>query len=191
MATYDNAAANVDLGIRQVVESFRAAISGRDHAIMVLSDHGQALFEPDFLGHGQALTQDQTRTPFILWGVGGDWPEPLGVTDIRGLLQRNLFLARGRETPRARFVPDPNRRLFLFVANIQRPHIIGLQTLAGLTSFHFGRVALESYDRSGSLRALDAAQESAAFEELIHTWEAIQAEASLQISEDAESPGPA
>jgi len=38
------------------------------------------------LGHGQTLDVEMTRVPFILWGVGGDWPEPIGPTDLRALL---------------------------------------------------------------------------------------------------------
>ena len=190
-ATYDNATANVDRDIRAVVERFRRAIGGRDHAILVVSDHGQALFERDFLGHGQSLTMDQTRTPFVLFGIGGDWPEPLGMADVRGLLRRHLFVPPSGPTPRARFVPDPDRRVFHFMAHIRRPHLIGLRSLDGLASFDFDREALELYDARDESMEATKAQRSTAFEELIHTFEAIRATQPRSDVEPAEIPGPA
>ena len=190
-ATYDNTTANVDRDIARLVERFRAAIGGRDHAILIVSDHGQALFERGFLGHGQSLTRDQTRTPLVLWGIGGDWPEPLGVADVRGLLQRYLFAPRGPQKPRARFHPDPERRLFHFMAHVGSPHIIGLRSLEGLTSFNFDREVTELFDASGSPRSPTAKQEKTAFEELIRTWEVIRAEHKGERPEHLEIPGPA
>lgn len=192
-ATYDNAAANVDLAIRRIVERFREAIGGRDHAIVVTSDHGQALFERGLLGHGQALSDDQTRAPFVLFGVGGDWPQPLGIADVRALLLRSLFVPRGDALPKARFVPDPARRIFHFVAQIHHPHIIGLRTLEGLTSFSLRRSSLESFDANESLRSLDEPAEMRAFQDLIWTWEATRAavEAAGDARDSRDEPGPA
>ena len=176
-ATYDNAVANVDRAMQRIVERFREAVGGVDYAILVTSDHGQGLFERDFLGHGQALSDDQTRTPFVLFGVGGDWPEPLGMADVRGLLLENLFVPRGGETPRARFVPDPDRRIFHFVAQIHHPRVIGLRTLEGLTSYDLDDSTLEFFEAGLGARQLAPDDEARAFEELIWTWEATRAAA--------------
>jgi hypothetical protein len=189
-ATYDNTTANVDLAIRTVVERFRDAIGGRDHAILVASDHGQALFEEDFLGHGQSLTSDQTRTPFVLFGIGGDWPEPIGMADVRGLLQRHLFAPRGAETPRARFVPDPERRVFHFMAQLRRPHLIGLRSLDGLTSFDFDREALQLYDASGARRDASPGEEIRELEDVVRAWETLRVE-NPDEDEVRKVPGPA
>lgn len=183
-ATYDNAVANVDRAMQRIVERFREAVGGDDYAILVTSDHGQGLFERDFLGHGQALSDDQTRTPFVLFGVGGEWPEPLGMADVRGLLLENLFVPRGEDTPRARFVPDPERRLFHFVAQIHHPRVIGLRTLEGLTSYDLDRSALEFFEAGQGPRKLSPDDETRAFEELIWTWEATRAAAEEANSRD-------
>ncbi len=191
-ATYDNTAANVDLAIRRIVGRFREATRGRDHAILVASDHGQALFERDLLGHGQALTQDQTRTPFVLWGVGGDWPEPLGMADVRGLLLRNLFVERDHALPQARFVPDPERRIFHFMAQIHRPHIIGLRTLEGLASFTLDHSTLEIFDADESPRSLNDRARMRIFQDLIWTWEATRnAVEDGDTLDSRDEPGPA
>lgn len=191
-ATYDNTSANVDLAIGRIVGRFREAIGERDHAILVVSDHGQALFERNLLGHGQALTEDQTRTPFVLFGVGGDWPEPLGMADVRGLLLRNLFVPRGRANPRARFVRDPERRIFHFVAQIHHPHLIGVRTLDGLTSFTLDDASLEVFDADESPRELDPVARERAFDDLIHTWEATRAAVGDEgPAHTRDQPGPA
>lgn len=190
-AAYDNTTANVDLAIRRIVGRFREATGGRDHAILVASDHGQALFERDLLGHGQALTEDQTRTPFVLWGVGGEWPEPLAMSDVRGLLLRNLFRPSDG-VPRARFVPDPGRRVFHFIAQIHHPHLIGLRTLDGLTSFAFASGSLDLFDAHQSPRDLDDTSKRRAFEDLIWTWEATRASVEDQAdTPPRDLPGPA
>jgi hypothetical protein len=177
-ATYDNATANVDLAARRVTELFRRAIGNRDHAILVTSDHGQALFERELLGHGQSLTDDQTRAPFILWGVGGDWPEPLGMADVRGLLQRNLFEPRSATNPdsppSARFSVDPQRKLFHFMSQIHHPHIIGLRSAAGLTSYDLDREALDLHGPTGEARDAEPDERKRAFDELIWSWEALR-----------------
>ncbi|MEE2674704.1 MAG: sulfatase-like hydrolase/transferase [Myxococcota bacterium] len=192
-AAYDNTAANVDLAVRRIVERFREAVGQRDHAILVTSDHGQALFEDGLLGHGQALGDDQTRAPFVLFGIGGDWPQPLGMADVRGLLLRSLFVPPGDALPKARFVADPLRRVFHFVAQIHHPHIIALRTLEGLTSFSLNRSSLESFDANGSPRSLDERAEMRAFQDLIWTWEATRAaiDESGDAREPHDEPGPA
>ena len=171
-ATYDNTAANVDRAIEKLVARFRKTIGGRDHAILVVSDHGQALFEHGFLGHGQSLTSDQTRIPFILWGVGGEWPEPLQMADVRGLLMHNLFVPSSDGVPRARFVPDPKRRILQYMAQIRHPHLIGLRTLDGLTSYNLDRDRLEIFGPDDEELEPDEDARRKSFDELIWTWEA-------------------
>ena len=174
-AAYENTAANVDLAVRELVADFRRWIGDRDHAILVTSDHGQGFYERGFLGHGQALTDDQTRVPFILWGVGGEWPEPLGMADVRGLLQQHLFRASADGADVARFVPDPSRRVLHYMARIERPRMIGLRSTEGLTIYDLGRDSLALFDPDDRPRELPDATRTAAFEELVHTWEASRA----------------
>ena len=174
-ATYENTAANVDRLARELVADFRRRQGGRAHAIIVTSDHGQGFYERGFLGHGQALTDDQTQTPFILWGIGGEWPEPLGMADVRGLLLRHLFRETGAYPERARFVPDPHRRVLHFMARIGSPRMIGLRSTRGLTSYDLTRGTVELFDAEDRPRAVSEAERQAAFQELVHTWEATRA----------------
>jgi hypothetical protein len=177
---YANTAANVDRAAARITEAFRAHIQGARHAILVTADHGQALYEGGMLGHGQTLDVEMTRVPFVLWGVGGDWPEPIGPTDVRALLLENL----GRppqpdapglagEPPRARFVPDPERRVFQYVPGLERPTRIGLQGLEDRLEYGFGGGGrLVRVDTAGVRRPLAAQPEL--LRRLVWPWEALQ-----------------
>ncbi len=73
-------------------------------ALLVTADHREALYEDGLLGHGQTLSEQQTRVPFIVHEIGGEWPEPNGLADVRGLLRRNLAEQGVHAGPR--FVAD-------------------------------------------------------------------------------------
>jgi hypothetical protein len=124
-ATYANATANVDRALEQLVGLWRAK-AGPDAAVIVTSDHGEALFEAGALGHGLSLDATQTRVPLVVVGLGGDWPEPAGLSDLRGELQRALS-ADGE--PRARFVPVPGRHVLQYMAVIEHPRLLALRGL--------------------------------------------------------------
>jgi hypothetical protein len=124
-ATYANATANVDRAIEQLVAVFRAK-AGADAAVIVTSDHGEALFEDGALGHGLSLDERQTRVPLIVVGLGGDWPEPAGLSDLRGALQHAL-MANGPARPR--FVPVPGRHVLQYMAVVEKPRLLCLRGL--------------------------------------------------------------
>ena len=70
------------------------------------SDHGEALFEAGGgLGHGLSLDHAQTQVPLVVFGLPGDWPEPIGMSDLRGALQRALQVEPAEKPPRPRFAP--------------------------------------------------------------------------------------
>ena len=174
-ATYANTAANVDRAIERLVERWWARL-GRDGGILITADHGQSFYENGVLGHGQFLDASQTQVPFVLWGIGGDWPEPLGLADVRGLLRRNLPRAGEGTALPARFVPDPERWIFQYVPRLDRPRRIALRSLDRSVQYVFesGRTSLEGPHES--LRAPDAPRGAPDGEDLptwlIRTWEA-------------------
>jgi sulfatase-like protein len=124
-ATYANATANVDRAIEQLVAMWRAKV-GPDGAIVITSDHGEALFESGVLGHGLALDATQTRVPLIAVGLSGVWPEPLGLSDLRGAIQRSLM--DPAPTP-LRFEPVPGRQLLQYMAVVEHPRLLCLRSL--------------------------------------------------------------
>ncbi len=134
---YANTAANVDRAAELLVRACRARFGSHSLAVLVTGDHGQSFYETGTLGHGQQLHPAQTRVPFIVWGVGGDWPEPIGPSDVRALLARNLFQPRAAELPRARFAPDPQRRVFQYLGPLSRPERIAFRSSDRLVVFDF------------------------------------------------------
>jgi hypothetical protein len=124
-ATYANATANVDRAIEQLVSLWREKL-GPNAAIIVTSDHGEALFEAGVLGHGLALDDTQTHVPLVVDGLGGVWPEPFGHTDLRAALQRALLLEPGSPA-RPRFQPVPGRHILQYMALIEAPRLLCLR----------------------------------------------------------------
>jgi hypothetical protein len=172
-ATYANSAANVDRGLEALLAHARTRLGDGALALVVSSDHGEALFEHGSLGHGLALDEAQTRVPLVVHGLGGDWPEPIGLTDIRAALQRALALPRGAEPTRARFVPDPERRVLQYMALPERPRLLALRGLD--TELR--------YDTSDPPNDADPE-----FRELIRWWEAVQLEAARTSEREARRP---
>jgi hypothetical protein len=156
LATYLQAAANVDASIGRLVALWRAHAGGAP--LLITADHGQAFYEEGMLGHGQSVAAGQTRVPLIVVGLGGDWPEPLGLADLRGLILRGL--AQPDERPR--FVSDPARRIFQFTGLLEAPKEIALRTSTGVTVVELSREEPEGQ----------------AAREVIWSWEALRAQGS-------------
>ncbi len=172
LATYDNAAANVDRAIGRLLERWREFVGDGPSAIMITSDHGESLWDSGMLGHGRSLHDSETRIPLILVGFDGDWPEPLALSDLRGLLSRHLSNA-GRPGSRARFVPT-EREVFHYLGDICAPWVLGVRSFDGYVEFGLrtdGKVKWE-YGADGD-RLLSETEKREAFEEMIHHWEAL------------------
>ena len=158
-ATYANAAANVDRAIEALVAAVRARAGTGEVAVIVTSDHGEALFEDGVLGHGLALDATQTRVPLVIAGLDGDWPEPLGLSDFRAALQRSLAISPGPAPPRVRFVATPGRRILQYMAVPERPRLLGLRGLHDALLYDTNR---------------SADDDDPDFRALIWWWEALQ-----------------
>lgn len=176
-ATYANTAANVDLAIEKLVTTWWQYM-GRDSGILITSDHGQSFYENGVLGHGQFLDNSHTRVPLILWGIGGDWPEPVSMADVRSLVRKNLS---STEAGPARFVPDPDRWIFQYAYSLDHPRRIQLRGLNRRVGYSF---AAGETELSGSLEDLrqsgegDLAFQRRMTDWLIRNWEAHQLRAS-------------
>jgi len=155
--TYANATANVDRAIGELLVLWREKVGG-DSAVIVTSDHGEALFENGTLGHGLALDEAQTRVPLVVTGLGGVWPEPLGLSDLRGALQRSLA-RHAVEPERVVFAPVPGRRILQYVTVIGRPRFLCLRALDS-------ELAYDTTQR--------AAPDDPSFAPLIWWWEGLQ-----------------
>ena len=107
--------------------------------------------------------------PLIVWGVGGEWPVPLGAADIRGLLLRSLDAPPAR---RPEFISRPERRVFQYLPSLHRAERIADRGLEGSIVYDIARSA--AFDSEGRALALDDPQVL----RLIHRWEALRVQQS-------------
>lgn len=171
--TYLNAAANVDHALGELLAAWRAALGpgADDSVVIVTADHAEALFDEGYLGHGQSLRAEQSRVPLLLHGIGGDWPEPIGLSEVRGVLQRNLDAAP--ET--ARFVPDPARGVLQYLGSLRRPRWLGLRRLDSALVYGFGTGRAEQLDAGERALPHDVAVPEEFWQALVWRWEAVVA----------------
>jgi hypothetical protein len=169
---YLNAAANVDAAIAHILARAERALPG-PLAVVVTSDHGQAFYERGQLGHGQALDRLQTGVPMVVKGLGGVWPEPIGLGDVRAMLGRALEAGGGAP----RFEVDPRREIFQLAGTLAEPKLLGLRDAQGARVWSMR-------DQRASVITLDERVTEARAEEVapvIHAWEALRwAEAQTQ-----------
>jgi hypothetical protein len=166
--TYLQASANVDRAIGELLRVWYEHEG--DSAVLVTADHGQAFYEDGMLGHGQSLADNQSRVPLILSGLGGEWPEPIGMADLRGLILRNLFSGDRRA---ARFLPDPERALFQFTGPLERPNEIALRSTSGLTVVAMSSREARRESTDGTTEPLPGDDPRA--RDVVWTWESLAA----------------
>ena len=116
--TYWNAVAYSDWLVGQVVSRLKAQGVYDRTLIMITGDHGEALFEEGFLGHGHVLDRAQTQVPFILSDPAVKVAGPIGLADYRGIVLRALS---GDGTPR-----PPKAAVFQYIGTLDRPGLIGI-----------------------------------------------------------------
>jgi len=122
--TYWNAVAYSDWLVGQVIARLKAQ-GVYDHSlILVTGDHGEALFEDGFLGHGHVLNRAQTQVPLILSDPALRVAGPVGLADLRGIVLRGLS---GDESP-----PPAKAAVFQHIGTIDRPAVIGMVEAGGI-----------------------------------------------------------
>lgn len=122
--TYWNAAAYADWLVGQVIARLKAQGVYDRTLILVTGDHGEALFEKGFLGHGHVLDREQTHVPLILSDPALRIAGPVGLADYRGIVL--LGLSRDPRPPPAR------ARVFQYIGTLDRPAVIGMVEAGGL-----------------------------------------------------------
>jgi hypothetical protein len=170
---YANTAANVDRAVQTVFEALRARIGAADLAVIVTADHGETFYEHGALGHGQSLDALETRVPFIVWGLGGDWREPIAASDVRQLLLGHLDLAGPPDSARPHFVSDPEHRLLQYAPSLEQPRYIALRGSEDLLLYDFADARFAG-SRGESAPVALAPDDSSRGNELIWRWESLQ-----------------
>jgi hypothetical protein len=168
---YLNTSANVDRAIGDVLAAARSAL-GKEPGVIVVSDHGESLYESGFLGHGYALDKAQTGIPFIAANLPVVMEEPVGQADLRDMLAIALNAPDPAAPPR--IVTGTSRRIFQYLGTLDQPMQIGFTFVDGQLVYDFrsGRALLDGkrWVRPADLTENDAVT----FRSLIHLWEAMK-----------------
>jgi hypothetical protein len=145
---------------------------GTAPAIVVISDHGESLFDGGFLGHGYALNVAQTRVPMIVAGLPMHIPIPFGQAALRDAINNALA---GTDALSVRPVVESGRnvRVFQYLGPLETPSQIAWLTSAGQFTYDFrtNRVGLwDSTVRPGALFG----EPLRSFTDLAYFWESVQ-----------------
>ncbi|MHA6332178.1 LTA synthase family protein [Qipengyuania sp. CAU 1752] len=116
-ATYWNAVAHADAALGRLVAKLKAVGAWDNTLLLVTGDHGEALFENGFLGHGHVINRLQNGTFLVsnrtLEGVSA----PIAQSDIRSILLAKLGVDL---TAAPVFAP------FMHIGPLDSPAAIGL-----------------------------------------------------------------
>jgi hypothetical protein len=167
-AMYLNTTRNVDDAIAIALDEARASL-GREPGVIVLSDHGESLYDEGFLGHGYALNDAQTRIPLIVANLPIVIEEPFGQSELRDAIAHAFVTAAPGAGAQLR--QNAAKSIFQYLGSVQRPVQIALTSITGQMAYDFrsGRVQV---DRVGWRRpdALDP-DEFSRWRQLVHHWE--------------------
>lgn len=171
VAMYRNTAANVDRTIGRVLADVRDAV-GADPVVLVTADHGESLFDENFLGHGYALNDAQTAIPLIAVNLPVELDEPFGQIQLRGTLWRALEAQRPADDAASPRTGD-QRSVFQYLGRLSRPRQIASVGASHRTIYDFrtglARIADGPWQRLDHL----VADDERVVMKLIHRWEAL------------------
>jgi phosphoglycerol transferase MdoB-like AlkP superfamily enzyme len=122
--TYWNSVAYTDWLVGQVISRLKAQGVYDRTLIMVTGDHGEALFEEGFLGHGHVIDRAQTQVPFILSDPSVKVAGPIGLADYRDIVLRGLS---GAGAPR-----PAKAAVFQYIGTLDRPASVGIVEAGGI-----------------------------------------------------------
>ncbi len=171
--TYANSAANVDRAIGELFGALHQKLRGEPLLVLIVSDHAESLFEDGFLGHGYSVEDQQTRIPFVVWGVPTAWHEPLGLADIRGQLLQNLVLKSVNNDSRPQIMADPSRRVLQHIGSFRFPRLLAWRSLESLTIYDFWNDVTITRENNAHGRYKNQSGLSPELVPLIRDWESM------------------
>jgi phosphoglycerol transferase MdoB-like AlkP superfamily enzyme len=165
--TYWNAAAYSDWLVGQLVARLKAQGVYDRTLILITGDHGEALFEEGFLGHGHVINRAQTQVPLILSDPKLRVAGPVGLADYRGIVLRGLS---GDAPP-----PPAKAAVFQYIGTLDRPGVVGIVEAGGVwTTLNLETEELWFSDTGRHVRYRDlsaGSAEKARADRLVEEWE--------------------
>ncbi|MFQ5598035.1 MAG: sulfatase-like hydrolase/transferase [Nitrospiria bacterium] len=166
---YLNTVANIDRAIGLLLDQVRQTLSD-EVAVIVIADHGESLFDDDFLGHGYMINDAQTKIPLIVSGIPIVIEEPFGQAALRGAI--NTALTEGPGSDRKPVLKThPEKPVFQYIGTVSEPRQIAIADLEDRTTYDFRsglvRIGNKPWRRPETLDA----SEFRRFRQLVHLWE--------------------
>lgn len=161
--TYWNAVSYSDAKLGEVIARLKALGVWEDAVLMVTGDHGEALFEHGFLGHGHVIDPTQNHIPLVLNVPGLASDTPLALKDFRALLLQALGGAAA---------PARQHPVFMHIGALDTPTAIGMAEAGGVfTTMRLDteEVWLSDGNRRGRYGELDPAAKARA-DRLVTEW---------------------
>ena len=171
--TYWNAVAHSDAALGRLIAMLERVGEWEQTVLIVTGDHGEALFEDGFLGHGHVINDRQNATFLASNRPLDSVRAPISLSDYRAIILRML----GASVPEQdRFEP------FMHIGPLERPTAIGLADRnLGVISLRLdsGKACITRKGRCADYRSLDG-PELAAFNALVARWGSERWEARLR-----------
>lgn len=164
--TYYNATAYTDQRIGEVIAQLKALGVWDDTLLVVTADHGESLFDDNFLGHGHMINHQQLHIPFVLSQKGVTVDRPVGLDDYRAIMSDLL-------AGQAPVLPKQN--VFHYIGGLDEPASIGLvDPGVRFTTFDLDTEAV-GFSERGTKRRYDTwpagSPDRARADRLIREWE--------------------
>ncbi|NOY84311.1 MAG: sulfatase-like hydrolase/transferase [Nitrospirae bacterium] len=168
-AMYLNTAANVDRAIGRVLDALRQVL-GEAPGIIVTSDHGESLFEDNFLGHGYMINDAQTQIPLIVSGLPVVIEQPFGQSELRSVIHAALA-KRPHESQKPILRENEKKQVFQYIGTIERPRQIAMRGLSGRIIYDFRSGLVQTEGKAWRRPELLENSEYSAFQKLVYFWE--------------------
>jgi len=148
-AMYLNTAANMDRAIGRVLDALRQVL-GEAPGIIVTSDHGESLFEDNFLGHGYMINDAQTQIPLIVTGLPVVIEQPFGQNELRSVIHTALA-KHPHDSQKPILRENEKKQVFQYIGTIERPRQIAMRSLSGRIIYDFRTGWVQIADRRKGL----------------------------------------
>jgi hypothetical protein len=179
--TYWNALAYADAALGELIADLKRMKAWDDTILIVTGDHGEALFEDGFLGHGHIINNRQYQTAMMISRPGYGSANPTGLVDYRAIIHT---LVNGQAAP-VRTEP-----VLMHIGPLDTPSAIGMAGPGGqMTILKLDAKEAQLADNGPAvpLAALDAAGR-ARVDQLVRLWGAERWRRALSDNEQLATP---
>lgn len=120
--TYWNAVHYADWLIGQVIEKLKKLEVYDNTVLLITADHGESLFDDNFLGHGHFINRQQTHIPLVVNIPNITTNTPIGLSGYYNFITKLL----GASNIPQQSISSQKHYVFQYTGNINRPSSIGI-----------------------------------------------------------------